>query len=64
MSNDHIKLIGAAAAIIVLVGRVYWRVRGMQGDARDMELRKTLSGSMLPIAVMTGLLLYFLFARA
>ena len=64
MNNDSIKLIGAAAVVIVLVGRVYFRVRGLQGEARDRELRKSLSGSMLPIAVMTGLFLYFLFARA
>ena len=64
MSNDDIKLIGAAAVVVVLIGRVYLRVRGLQGEARVKELRKSLSGSVLPIAVMTGLFLYFLFARA
>lgn len=64
MNNDSIKLIGAAAVVIVLIGRVYFRARGLLGEARDRELRKSLSGSVLPIAVMTGLFLYFLFARA
>ena len=64
MSNDDIKLIGAAAAVVILVGRVVLRLRGLQGEARANELRKSLSGSMLPIAAMTGLFLYFLFARA
>ena len=64
MDNHEIKVIAVGAALLILIGRLLLRLRGLQGDARTHEMRKSLSGGLLPIAVMAGLLLYFLLARA
>ena len=61
MANGEVKVIGAALVLLILVGRYFLSLRGLQGDARAREMRKSVSGGLLPIAAVAGLFFYYLF---
>jgi hypothetical protein len=63
MSHDHFKALAAGAVLLILIGRLFLKVRGLEGDARDRAIKKALSNELFAIAAVAGLFLYLLFKR-
>jgi hypothetical protein len=63
MSHDHVKALAAGAVLLILIARLYLKLRSLDGDSRDRAMKKALSSEVLAIAAVAGLFLYLLFKR-
>jgi hypothetical protein len=64
MTPALFKILGTAAALVILIGRFFLRLRGLEGDARDRALKKAMQSDFLAIGAVAGLLLYLVFTRS
>ena len=63
MTHDLFKALAAGAVLVVLTIRFAARLRGLEPEARTLEIRKGLTGSLLAVAAVAGLFVYLLFTR-